>query len=195
MPNILTSSRILISIIIPLLLLLDNTLSIGVLYLVAFTLFIFASITDFFDGWLARKNNLETEIGRILDPIADKLLVILTLIPLISKFNDLFIISSIIIIFREILVSGLRESTKSEELILEVTLLSKWKTTVQFIAISSSLMYISLTHIGINNNILNFMMELSWYFSFLIIPAALLSFLTGFSYLKKTYIFLKKENY
>ena len=174
MPNILTSSRILISIIIPLLLLLDNTLSIGVLYLVAFTLFIFASITDFFDGWLARKNNLETEIGRILDPIADKLLVILT---------------------REILVSGLRESTKSEELILEVTLLSKWKTTVQFIAISSSLMYISLTHIGINNNILNFMMELSWYFSFLIIPAALLSFLSGFSYLKKVYFFYKKENY
>ena len=195
MPNILTSSRILISIIIPLLLLLDNTLSIGVLYLVAFTLFIFASITDFFDGWLARKNNLETEIGRVLDPIADKLLVILTLIPLISKFNDLFVVSSIIIIFREILVSGLRESTKSEELILEVTLLSKWKTTVQFIAISSSLMYISLTHIGINNNILNFMMELSWYFSFLIIPAALLSFLTGFSYLKKVYIFYKKESY
>ena len=191
MPNILTSSRILISIIIPLLLLLDNTLSIGVLYLVAFTLFIFASITDFFDGWLARKNNLETEIGRILDPIADKLLVILTLIPLISKF----MVSSIIIIFREILVSGLRESTKSEELILEVTLLSKWKTTVQLIAISSSLMYISLTHIGINNNILNFMMELSWYFSFLIIPAALLSFLTGFSYLKKVYIFYKKESY
>ena len=173
----------------------DNTLSIGLLYLVAFTLFIFASITDFFDGWLARKNNLETEIGRILDPIADKLLVILTLIPLISKFNDLFMVSSIIIIFREILVSGLRESTKSEELILEVTLLSKWKTTGQFIAISSSLMYISLTHIGINNNILNFMMELSWYFSFLIIPAALLSFLTGFSYLKKVYIFYKKESY
>ena len=73
----------------------------GTLYLAAFTLFIFASITDFFDGWLARKNNLETEIGRILDPIADKLLVILTLIPLISKFNDLFMVSSIIIIFRE----------------------------------------------------------------------------------------------
>ncbi len=194
MPNILTSSRILIAIIIPLLLFLGNTLSIGVLYLVSFTLFVFASITDFFDGWIARKNNLETEIGRILDPIADKLLVILTLIPLINKFNDLFIISSIVIIFREILVSGLRESIKSEELILKVTLLSKWKTAIQLIAISSALMYKSLAHLGMNNNILNLLIELSWYFSFLIILAALLSFLTGFNYLLKVYYFYKKES-
>ena len=194
MPNILTSSRILIAIIIPLLLFLGNTLSIGVLYLVSFTLFVFASITDFFDGWIARKNNLETEIGRILDPIADKLLVILTLIPLINKFNDLFIISSIVIIFREILVSGLRESIKSEELILKVTLLSKWKTAIQLIAISSALMYKSLAHLGMKNNILNLLIELSWYFSFLIILAALLSFLTGFNYLLKVYYFYKKES-
>ena len=55
-------------------------------------------------------------------------------------------------------------------------------------------MYKSLAHLGMNNNILNLLIELSWYFSFLIILAALLSFLTGFNYLLKVYYFYKKES-
>jgi len=194
MPNILTFSRIIIALIIPLLLLLDNNLSIGILYLISFILFIFAAISDFFDGWLARKNNEETEIGRILDPIADKLLVILTLIPLMSNFDSLFILSSILIIFREIFISGLRENLKSEKIILEVTLLSKWKTAIQLIAISNCLIYISLKHLENNLPILDFIFEISWFLSYLIIPAALLSLLTGFNYLKKVFNFYIKEN-
>jgi len=194
MPNLLTFSRIIIALIIPLLLLLDNNLSIGILYLTSFILFVFAAISDFFDGWLARKNNKETEIGRILDPIADKLLVILTLIPLINNFDDIFALSAILIIFREIAISGLRENFKSEKIILEVTLLSKWKTATQLIAISNVLIYLSLKYLEINQPILNFVFELSWFFSYLIIPAALLSLLTGFGYLKKVSSFYKKEN-
>ena len=147
MPNLLTFSRIIIALIIPLLLLLVNNLSIGILYLISFILFVFAAISDFFDGWLARKNDEETEIGRILDPIADKLLVILTLIPLMSNFDGLLVLSSILIIFREIFISGLRENLKSEKIILKVTLLSKWKTAIQLIAISNCLIHISLKHL------------------------------------------------
>lgn len=194
MPNLLTFSRIIIALIIPLLLLLGNNLSIGILYLISFILFIFAAISDFFDGWLARKNDEETEIGRILDPIADKLLVILTLIPLMSNFDSLFILSSILIIFREIFISGLRENLKSEKIILKVTLLSKWKTAIQLIAISNCLIHISLKHLESNQPILNFIFEISWFLSYLIIPAALLSLLTGFKYLKKVSSFYIKEN-
>lgn len=194
MPNLLTFSRIIIALIIPLLLLLGNNLSIGILYLISFILFIFAAISDFFDGWLARKNDEETEIGRILDPIADKLLVILTLIPLMSNFDSLFILSSILIIFREIFISGLRENLKSEKIILKVTLLSKWKTAIQLIAISNCLIHISLKHLEANQPILNFIFEISWFLSYLIIPAALLSLLTGFKYLKKVSSFYIKEN-
>ena len=194
MPNLLTFSRIIIALIIPLLLLIGNNLSLGVLYLISFILFIFAAISDFFDGWLARKNNEETEIGRILDPIADKLLVILTLIPLISNFDSLFVLSSILIIFREIFISGLRENLKSEKIILEVTLLSKWKTAIQLIAISNCLIYISLKHLENDLQILDFIFEMSWYLSYLIIPAALLSLLTGFKYLKIVSSLHIKEN-
>lgn len=194
MPNLLTFSRIIIALIIPLLLLIGNNLSLGVLYLISFILFIFAAISDFFDGWLARKNNEETEIGRILDPIADKLLVILTLIPLISNFGTLFVLSSILIIFREIFISGLRENLKSEKIILEVTLLSKWKTAIQLIAISNCLIYISLKHLENDLQILDFIFEMSWYLSYLIIPAALLSLLTGFKYLKIVSSLHIKEN-
>ena len=194
MPNLLTFSRIIIALIIPLLLLLGNNLSIGILYLISFILFIFAAISDFFDGWLARKNDEETEIGRILDPIADKLLVILTLIPLMSNFDGLLILSSILIIFREIFISGLRENLNSEKIILKVTLLSKWKTAIQLIAISNCLIHISLKHLEANQPILNFIFEISWFLSYLIIPAALLSLLTGFKYLKKVSSFYIKEN-
>lgn len=194
MPNLLTFSRIIIALIIPLLLLLGNNLSIGILYLISFILFMFAAISDFFDGWLARKNDEETEIGRILDPIADKLLVILTLIPLMSNFDSLLILSSILIIFREIFISGLRENLKSEKIILKVTLLSKWKTAIQLIAISNCLIHISLKHLEANQPILNFIFEISWFLSYLIIPAALLSLLTGFKYLKKVSSFYIKEN-
>jgi len=194
MPNLLTFSRIIIALIIPLLLLLGNNLSIGILYLISFILFMFAAISDFFDGWLARKNDEETEIGRILDPIADKLLVILTLIPLMSNFDGLLILSSILIIFREIFISGLRENLNSEKIILKVTLLSKWKTAIQLIAISNCLIHISLKHLEANQPILNFIFEISWFLSYLIIPAALLSLLTGFKYLKKVSSFYIKEN-
>jgi len=99
-------------------------------------IFILASITDYLDGFLARKYNLTSELGRILDPIADKVLTLSTLVILIY-INSAPIVPTIIILFREIFISGIREALGSLKLAsLKVSFLSKIKTTIQFIAIS-----------------------------------------------------------
>tara|TARA_X000001036_G_scaffold337756_1_gene316755 strand:+ start:710 stop:1141 length:432 start_codon:yes stop_codon:yes gene_type:complete len=91
------------------------------------------------DGYLARKLNLQTDLGRMLDPIADKLLVILVLSFLIliygDEYNYLLGFPSILIIAREIIVSGIREFFGSTKASFAVTKLSKFKTGIQMIAI------------------------------------------------------------
>ena len=99
-------------------------------------LFILFSITDFFDGFFARKLNQETIFGKIFDPISDKILSSCALIYILT-FENSILIPTILIIFREFLVSGNREymiTTKSSE--IKVIFLSKIKTTLQFISIS-----------------------------------------------------------
>ena len=104
---------------------------------IAFVTFALASITDFFDGYLARKHNVQSDLGTLLDPIADKFLVLASLLMLIaigtlSGFN---VVAAIIILGREILVSGLREFLANSSIKLPVTQLAKWKTTIQMVAI------------------------------------------------------------
>jgi len=106
----------------------------------ALAIFAVASITDFFDGYLARAWNQTSTIGRMLDPIADKLLVATCLL-LLAADTDRTIAgwslwAAIIILCREILVSGLREYLAELKVSLPVTYLAKWKTTVQMIAIA-----------------------------------------------------------
>ena len=105
----------------------------------ALTIFIVASLTDFLDGYLARIWQQTSNIGRMLDPIADKLLVATCLL-LLAADTDRTIAgwtlwAAIIILCREILVSGLREYLAGIEVSVPVTLLAKWKTTIQMIAI------------------------------------------------------------
>ncbi|GIL39547.1 CDP-diacylglycerol--glycerol-3-phosphate 3-phosphatidyltransferase [Roseiterribacter gracilis] len=100
----------------------------------AFVLLVAAAITDFFDGWLARRWNAGSAFGVMLDPIADKLLVGGLLLALIAA-GDIArwsLIPALAIQLREILVSGLREGGVS----LPVTYLAKWKTTVQLVAVA-----------------------------------------------------------
>ena len=131
MANILTFFRIIVSLAIPigywLVINFSKNFNEEKFFLFLLILFILASISDFLDGFIARKWNQESDIGKILDPIADKLLVIISLIILIISFeeNPIIFFSSILIIFREILISGLREITKSRGLTLNVTKLSK----------------------------------------------------------------------
>jgi len=103
----------------------------------ALSLFVVASITDFFDGYLARAWEQQSALGRMLDPIADKLLVSAALMMLVYDHTiaDWSVIAAIIIMSREILVSGLREFLAELKVPVPVTLLAKWKTTAQMVAI------------------------------------------------------------
>jgi len=103
----------------------------------ALGIYIVASITDFLDGYLARIWNQMSNIGRMLDPIADKLLVssILLLLAADGTIAGWSIWAGIIILCREILVSGLREYLAELKVSVPVTWIAKWKTTVQMVAI------------------------------------------------------------
>lgn len=132
-PNILTLSRIFV---IP--------VFVGAFWLssplsnwVVFGVFIYASLTDFFDGYLARRLNDVSAFGRFLDPIADKLLVAAALLMLVDvkTIQGLHILPAIVIMCREIVVSGLREYLAEVQISLPVSKLAKWKTAAQMIAI------------------------------------------------------------
>jgi cardiolipin synthase len=103
----------------------------------AFAIFVIASVTDFLDGYLARLWKQSSNIGRMLDPIADKLLVssVLLLLAADGTIAGWTLWAAIIILCREILVSGLREYLAALKVSVPVTQLAKWKTTLQLVAI------------------------------------------------------------
>jgi cardiolipin synthase len=103
----------------------------------AVTIFFLAGVTDFLDGYLARVMEQQSRLGQMLDPIADKLLVAACLVLLAAweTVTGLTVIPAIIILSREILVSGLREFLAKTNVSLPVSMLAKWKTTVQMLAI------------------------------------------------------------
>ena len=104
----------------------------------AFVLFAAAALTDFLDGWLARRLNRASALGRMLDPVADKVMVMIVLASLFAHEPNRgwpFALPAFAIILREVLVSGLREYLG--EIKLAVTLLAKWKTTVQLVALGA----------------------------------------------------------
>jgi CDP-diacylglycerol--glycerol-3-phosphate 3-phosphatidyltransferase len=103
----------------------------------ALFVFILAAITDFFDGYLARKHDVQSDLGALLDPIADKFLVLAALLMLIAvgTLSGINVIAAIVILGREILVAGLREFLAGSSVKLPVTLLAKWKTSIQMISI------------------------------------------------------------
>jgi cardiolipin synthase len=104
---------------------------------VALGLFVVAAITDFLDGYLARAWQQQSSLGRMLDPIADKLLVASLLLVLVDDrtISGLAVIAAVIILCREILVSGLREFLAELRVSVPVTWLAKWKTTAQLVAV------------------------------------------------------------
>lgn len=133
LPNLLTLSRIGV---IPVMVGLFYVDSPGARWL-ACVLFIAAAITDWFDGYVARLRNQVSAFGRFLDPIADKLLVVSVLFMLAAfkRVDSLSILSALVIVLREILVSGLREFLAEVRVGLPVSRLAKWKTGIQMVAI------------------------------------------------------------
>lgn len=131
--NILTFSRILM---IPLI--------IGSFYLegekaywISFSIFTIAGITDFFDGYIARKYDLTSALGKFMDPIADKLLIAAALMMMVAfkRIDGLSVIAAIIILCREFAVSGLREFLADLKVSVPVSYLAKWKTALQIFAL------------------------------------------------------------
>lgn len=104
---------------------------------VALGIFIAAAITDYLDGYLARAWSQQSSLGKMLDPIADKLLVgaVLVMLAANGTVTGLALIPAIVILSREILVSGLREYLGQMNLSVPVSNLAKWKTTVQMVAL------------------------------------------------------------
>ena len=106
--------------------------------------FIVAAVTDFFDGWLARKLKAESVWGAILDPIGDKVLVCGAILGLLSLGpQPMVVLPAGLILFREFTVSALREVGAGKGVKLPVTLLAKWKTTLQLVAIGAELILAS----------------------------------------------------
>jgi len=146
---------------------------------IAFALFAAASITDFLDGYLARAWKQQSELGRMLDPIADKLLVGITILMLVysQTVGGLAIGAAVIILAREIVVSGLREFLAELRVKLHVTWLSKWKTGMQMCALGVLLIGPALPSLAPYINVTGIGIGMLWI-------AAILTLYTGFDYLK-----------
>ncbi|WP_431298064.1 CDP-diacylglycerol--glycerol-3-phosphate 3-phosphatidyltransferase [Tabrizicola sp. BL-A-41-H6] len=117
----------------------------------ALTLFVGAAVTDWFDGYLARLWKQESKFGAMLDPIADKAMVVIALMVLTgyNGMNPWLILPATVILFREVFVGGLREFLGSKAGHLRVTQLAKWKTTAQMVAIAVLFLGTGLEYLNI----------------------------------------------
>lgn len=177
-PNLLTYARIIAVPLIVLCFFVEGKLeSSDFARWAGFWIFVVASITDYLDGYLARIWNQTSNIGRMLDPIADKLLVasVLLLMAADGTIAGWSLWAAITILCREILVSGLREYLAALKVAVPVTQIAKWKTTIQMVSIAFLLagpageVYLPYTtEIGI---------ALLW-------VAAILTFYTGYDYFR-----------
>ena len=150
--------------------------------LIPFTLFVIASFTDFLDGLLARMFKEESKLGELLDPIADKIIVAtaLTLLVMDGTIKNFEVVAAIIILTREILISGLREFLAKGKINMPVSSLAKLKTFLQMFAIA-----ILLTG-ETGNRILNFQDYTAQTIGIILLwLSAFLTLYTGYDYLRK----------
>jgi cardiolipin synthase len=144
---------------------------------VVFALFLIAAVTDYADGWVARRRNVESRLGQMLDPIADKLLIASALVMLVymDDIRGWVIIPALIILAREILVSGMREFLATISVQVPVSSISKLKTVLQVIAIAMLIVAPAIEHVW------------GWVHRagiFALWGAAVLTIYTGFSYVQ-----------
>jgi len=135
LPNILTVLRLLAA---PMIAVMFLSLPRPFADMAALVLFCVASVTDYLDGYLARKWQQVTKLGAMLDPIADKAMVVIALMVIVgfSSLSLALVLPAAIILFREVFVSGLREFLGDTAGTLKVTKLAKWKTASQMVAIA-----------------------------------------------------------
>ena len=172
-PNIITFIRIILIPIILYLLFSENPN----IVLLAGGLFIISSISDYFDGYLARVLNQSSKLGTLLDPIADKLLIASVIVVLVDTnvISNLHVIPAIIILLREIAISGLREFLAKMNTDMPVSKLAKYKTTFQMVSLS-----ILIISLGFELN------DLLWNTGLITLwVAAIITLLSGYNYIVK----------
>ena len=174
LPNVLTYARI---VAVPLLVACLYFLRGDAARWSAFALFVAAALTDWLDGYLARAWAQQSTLGRMLDPIADKLIVGATLLMLVhdQTIAGLSVWAAIIILCREILVSGLREFLAELNVKVHVSQLAKWKTALQMVALAVLLAGPAADKLWPDTTALGL---------FILWVAALLTLWTGYDYLK-----------
>ena len=166
LPNKLTFIRLVLA--VPFIYFLQESNDEGFVYrMIAFALFVVASLTDFFDGYLARKYNLVTDFGKLMDPLADKILVISALV-LFVELRYIPAWMSIIVIAREFLISGIRMLAAAKGEVIPAGKLGKYKTTSQMIVI--------LIMIVVGNQ---------WYNYYLMLIPIILTLWSGWEYTSK----------
>ena len=177
LPNVLTISRIVLLAPLLIMIYLPN----DQLNLISVILFILIALTDFFDGFFARRQNITSEFGKMLDPIADKLLVVGVLIVLMIKgtIEDLSILPALLIIFREIFVSGLREfaANRNTQASIDVSQVGKLKTAIQMLSLLLILSSLVLKNLII---LLNIGIIFLW-------VSMLLALISGYKYYKSIF--------
>jgi len=144
----------------------------------ALFLYTIACVTDWLDGYIARKNNIISAFGRFLDPIADKLLVAILLLIFaeIHRISGWWILPAAVIMFREILIAGLREFLGPQNIVIHVSKLAKWKTSSQMFALGFLV-------VGDFGDALFF--ETLFVGQILLSVSAVLTFITGYEYLSQ----------
>jgi CDP-diacylglycerol--glycerol-3-phosphate 3-phosphatidyltransferase/cardiolipin synthase len=150
LPNILTLSRILA---VPILVALLWWPKWEAGYAAAFAIYCLMGITDYFDGYLARAQGTVSKLGVFLDPIADKIMVAAVILVLTAQgvltgpyVGDMHVIAGLVILIREIAVSGLREFLGGLQVSVPVSRLAKWKTTFQFVSLGALILGGALPH-------------------------------------------------
>ena len=172
-PNIITFIRIFLIPIILYLLFSENPN----IVLIAGLLFIISSVSDYFDGYLARTLNQSSKLGTLLDPIADKLLVASVIVVLVDTgvISNIHVVPAIIILLREIAISGLREFLAKLNTDMPVSKLAKYKTTFQMVSLS-----ILIISLGFELN------DLLWNIGLITLwIAAIITLLSGYNYMVK----------
>lgn len=194
LPNILTYIRIVfIPVIFYMLMCYETDPILATRY--AFLVFVFMSITDFFDGKLARKLKQQSEIGRFLDPIADKLLIVACLIAMIqTKFLSwIETVPALIIILREIFVSGLRDYIAGYGSKIHVSKLAKYKTTLQMIGVGLLIWGFPFGKLKLGYARLNVYEHIYTLGQSILILAAFISIITAFDYLTVAFKLMKNN--
>lgn len=143
----------------------------------ACAIFALAALTDLLDGYLARVRKEQSELGRMLDPIADKLLISTALLLLVGLkvISGISVAAAVIILCREVLVSGLREHLAELRIKLPVSVLAKWKTVAQVVAVGF------LLSLPAGEELFSWVAELGF---ILLWCAAILTVYTGYDYLR-----------